>query len=558
MIPAELADMFLLIQDPDTRIRGLSALANYTNAGQALLFGKDPEINAMLPAQGLPQTLRHGAMWRSFLEQCAAQGSSAGTLPDPASGLSAPAFGIADRSGSSVLVFLGFDDAPSHLQEVAALLPLVGIKIATERTALSAAGHAAVARAASEHARQLNQALDASRRELQIALERAELELNTRRSIEAKLLETDRRKDEFLAMLAHELRNPLAPIRTAALIAKTALVDKKQLHAVSEIIERQVKHMTSLLDDLLDVARVTRGQIALSSETVEVKSILSDAIEQTRALFEARSHRLTVRLAKHAAWVCGDRVRLVQVIANLLNNAAKYTPHSGDIELAMNVSQSQVAISVKDNGIGISSDLMPRVFELFTQAERSADRSQGGLGIGLALVKNLVELQGGSVQVRSEGPGKGSEFVVALPRQSDTTTFEEPSAGESALLGRNASMSIMVVDDNVDAARTLEFFLSSLGHSVAVAYDATTALKIVESRPLSLCILDIGLPGMDGYELAQTLRGLSNTKDAKLVALTGYCQPDDKAKSLDAGFDHHLVKPIDPAIIVKLLQGETP
>jgi signal transduction histidine kinase/CheY-like chemotaxis protein len=553
MVPLHLLQIFTQLQSPETRKSGLDALAAYTGAAEAALFGRDPEINIFLPALGLPQTLRHGGKWHAFIKESVKASFYTGQLPSQYSEEDKTALAVADKFGSAVLVFLGTELPAPITEQIAALLPLIGSKLVLERTAMAASAHAAAARDANRHASSLNTALDASRRELQKALERVEQELISRREAETKLKEADRKKDEFLAMLAHELRNPLAPINMAASILKLPAVGKDQAYKASEIIERQVKHMSSLLDDLLDVSRVTRRLIVLEQDVIDLKDTISDALEQTRPLIEAKGHRLTVDMPSYPVTVEGDRTRLVQIVANLLNNAAKYTPAQGKIRLRMHVVNKDVELSIQDNGIGIEEPLLPQVFELFTQAERTSDRTQGGLGLGLALVKSLVELHGGTVEAVSEGLGKGSEFIVRLPllMSDDVGSQEEGAAVDAGL--NYVKPSILVVDDNVDAAQTLAMYLQAIGHEVLIEYSPQRAIERTKSARPKVCILDIGLPEMDGNELARRLRSIPGMVDAVLVAVTGYGQEQDRHNTMEAGFDHHLVKPVDIKRLAEIL-----
>ena len=383
-------------------------------------------------------------------------------------------------------------------------------------------------------------------------LKTAEEEL--RRAFE-KLKEADARKDEFLAMLAHELRNPLAPIRSAAELLQISRLDEAQVQQTSEIIARQVEHMTSLVDDLLDVSRVTRGLAKLEKIPLDMRRIVMDAVEQVAPLVHSRRHHLALHLSPQAATVVGDQKRLVQVATNLLNNAAKYTPEGGNIVLSTEVQGESVVLSVVDNGIGMEPALAERAFELFAQAERSPDRSSGGLGLGLALVKSLVELHGGTVRCDSEGAGKGSKFTVRLPLvawREDEVPRQPPAP---APIRVKRPLRILVVDDNVDAARMLAMFLEVSGHEVMVEHRAHDALTRIEEISPDVCLLDIGLPEMDGNELARRLRSLPATAGALLIAVTGYGYDSDRKTSMAAGFDHHLVKPVDPHELLALLGG---
>ena len=369
---------------------------------------------------------------------------------------------------------------------------------------------------------------------------------------EEALRAADRRKDEFLAMLAHELRNPLAPIAAAAQLLNLGPQDSNRVARTSGIIARQVVHMTGLIDDLLDVSRVTRGLAVLERAAVDVKAVVADAVEQVRPLVEARRHELALHLAPGPACVEGDHKRLVQVLANLLNNAAKYTPEGGCLGLSMTADADGVTIAVTDNGIGIASDLLPTVFDLFSQAERTPDRAQGGLGLGLALVKSLVELHGGSVTAASAGRDCGSRFTVRLPRIEAPLAAGVAAAG---LAGKPAGtgLRVLVVDDNVDAANTMAMLLDAAGYCATVAHDPHEALRRAQADAFDACLLDIGLPGMDGHELARRLRGLAGSAGALLLAVTGYGQPD-AAQAGTSAFDAYLLKPADPVQLFALLE----
>ncbi|WP_165973879.1 GAF domain-containing protein [Paucimonas lemoignei] len=413
----------------------------------------------------------------------------------------------------------------------------------TERTERIIKGIAAQAAVAIDNARLYEKS--------QMAAEEREVLLANERSARADAERLIRSKDEFLAMLAHELRNPLAPVSSAAEILKMAAHDEQRVRMASEIISRQVGHLSHLINDLMDVSRVTRGLVQLDKECLDIKAIATTSIEQVRSLVEARQHTLITRIDADRASVFGDRTRLVQVIANLLNNAAKYTPTGGTITLTITVRDEQILISVIDNGAGIDGALLPHVFELFTQASRSLDRTLGGLGIGLALVKAIVALHDGSVTAHSDGPGCGSIFTVILPKAGDgmAQPIEKPA------LPATGSLHIMVVDDNVDAANSIGALLTALGHKVTIKTDATTALAEAKSHPPDAFILDIGLPDLDGYQLARELRGMAACKSALLIALTGYGQPQDRALAETAGFDHHFVKPANTQRLAEVLSS---
>lgn len=367
-----------------------------------------------------------------------------------------------------------------------------------------------------------------------------------------EIRQADQSKDEFLAMLGHELRNPLAPISAAASLLELKPADIEHVKKSSKIIARQVSHMTNLINDLLDVARVTRGMITLDKQPLDLRDILSEAVEQVRPFTNARGHRLSLHLPPRSAPVLGDRKRLVQVVVNILSNASKYTPEGGEISARLQVHEDNVVLDISDNGIGMAPQLIPHVFDLFSQAERTSDRSQGGLGLGLALVKSLVESHGGKVQARSEGPNRGSTFTLQLTRlvneppvAPDDETDVSPTNGPA--------LRIMIVDDNCDAANTLQMFLSMVGHDVYAEHDAQAAIARADDIAPQVWLVDIGLPDMDGLELARLLRTIPAAASSTMIAITGYSQEQDKKNSFDAGFDHHLVKPIDTERLLALL-----
>jgi signal transduction histidine kinase/CheY-like chemotaxis protein len=370
---------------------------------------------------------------------------------------------------------------------------------------------------------------------------------------EQELSAANRRKDEFLAMLAHELRNPLAPIRNAVEIMRTVGSTDDRINKGSDTISRQVQHLVRLVDDLLDVSRVTQGKVLLQREALELTEVISRGIDLARPLIEARHHKLEVRLPPLGELVVeGDATRLAQVIGNLLDNAAKYTDEGGSIHLGATRDNEHVVIRVRDNGVGISPDLLPRVFDLFIQAERSPDRAQGGLGIGLSLVKNLIELHGGTVEARSNGPGNGSEFTVRLPVLQKQWA-REATAAEHHVRKLRPNQRVLVVDDNIDAAETLRMLLEMNGHEVRCAHEGARAIELaVDFRP-DVALLDIGLPRMDGFELARRLRAHPEMRDTRLIALTGYGQAEDRSRALAAGFDDHLTKPVDPSALEDLI-----
>ena len=380
-------------------------------------------------------------------------------------------------------------------------------------------------------------------------------DVTERHRVEAELRSLSNQKDEFLAVLGHELRNPLAPIRNAAYILRALdLVDPRARHAV-DMINRQSAHMAGLIDDLLDVSRVTRGIITLDLEPLRVSTVVNDAVEQVRGLVERKQHRLTLTDAASTARVLGDRKRLTQIFANLLNNSAKFTPEGGDISVEIGGGEQEVVVRVRDNGVGMAEGLLPKVFELFLRAEPEMSASSGGLGIGLALVSKLTLLHGGTVGADSGGPGAGSTFTVTLPRLSSAPgqARAEPGSALPMPVAAARRLSLLVVDDNEDAAHSLATLLRARGHAVEVETDPRQAEARAAGLQPDALIIDIGMPHLNGYELAARLRAATWSRRPVLVALTGYGLPVDRDRTLEAGFDHHLVKPIDPVEIIELL-----
>jgi signal transduction histidine kinase/ActR/RegA family two-component response regulator len=368
----------------------------------------------------------------------------------------------------------------------------------------------------------------------------------------------DRRKDEFLAMLAHELRNPLAPIQNALEILQLPNASPAIVAEAEEILGRQVQHLVRLVDDLLDMARISRGKIELRKERIALETIVARAIETARPLIDAREHELTVALPPEPVTIEADPTRLAQVISNLLNNAAKYSESRGRIWLTARRDGERLAIQVRDQGIGISPDVLPSIFDLFVQAERGRDRTHGGMGIGLTLVRRLVELHGGAVEAFSAGPGKGSEFTIRLPFEAPTPPSAESRPPVSRVSASNRLAKpgrILIVDDNADAASTLAKLLGNRGHETHVLFDGPSALEWAAAHRPTVVILDIGMPKMDGCEVARRLRRQAVADDLLLIALSGWGQDEDRRRSTEAGFDAHLIKPVD-LVALESLFGE--
>jgi len=381
-------------------------------------------------------------------------------------------------------------------------------------------------------------------------------DIDDRKRAEEALVEADRHKDEFLATLAHELRNPLAPIRNSLHILKGHEADRTLSEPLWEMMERQVYNMTRLVDDLMDISRINWGKIELRAEDVDLVSIIRRAVAASLPFLEERQHELRLQLPDEPIRLGGDPTRLEQILDNLLNNAAKYTDPGGRIRLAAAREGDCAVIRVRDTGIGIEPEMLAKVFGLFVQVERRLDRSKGGLGIGLSLVRQLVEMHGGTIQAHSEGPGRGSEFVVRLPalsREGGPPLESRPDAAPSPR-STPARRRILVVDDNVDSARTMALLLMRLWkQEVQVAHDGPAALEAARAFHPEVILLDIGLPGLSGYEVARRLRRQPEFAGTLLVAMTGWGQDDDRLKSEEAGFDRHLVKPVDPDALRELL-----
>jgi signal transduction histidine kinase len=405
-------------------------------------------------------------------------------------------------------------------------------------------------------------ALKARERQYQVGEHLAEQErinkqleesIRDRERVEEALREADRRKDEFLATLAHELRNPLAPIRNALHILRLTDSSDSATEQVCEMMERQVGHLVRLVDDLMEVSRITRGKIELRMEPVEVAAIIRSAVEASRPLIDESRHQLAISLPPEPLVIHGDSVRLSQVVSNLLNNAAKYMDEGGQIWLGAKQQGDDALISVRDTGIGIPPEMLPHIFKMFTQVDRAKRQAQGGLGIGLSLVRTLVEMHGGEVEAHSLGVGQGSEFIVRLPLSTATSVSTRNMANtRTPVLPRHR---ILVVDDNRDGAESLGLLLTLLGAEVRVVHDGLAAVEIIPSYAPTVVLLDIGMPGMDGYEVAQRIRQQPAGRNLMLIALTGWGQEADRRRTSQAGFDHHLLKPADITTLKSLLDG---
>ncbi|HSV82438.1 MAG TPA: response regulator [Ramlibacter sp.] len=379
------------------------------------------------------------------------------------------------------------------------------------------------------------------------------------RASEARLLEAGRRKDEFLATLAHELRNPLAPVRNAIHFLKLRGPATTDVQWASEVIDRQVQSMGRLIDDLMDVSRIDRGRLELRRAPVPLEQVLADAVETIQAQIDGAGHKLTLLQPPARLLVDADRTRLAQAFMNLLSNAAKYTDPGGQIEVRVVAEGGMAAVSVRDNGIGIAAHRLENVFEMFSQEEAALSRSRGGLGIGLSLTRRLVQLHGGSIVASSEGPGKGSQFLVRLPLHEVRPVAAEPPPAPAPAqpdLSGPGALRILVADDNRDAAESLALLLEVMGHEVRQAHDGRAAVEAAADFEPQLVLLDIGMPHLNGYDACRQIRAQANGAARTVVALTGWGQPQDMRHSREAGFDHHLVKPVDMEALTGLIQAK--
>lgn len=491
-----------------------------------LLFVRDPELGALIPATGFPQTLNGGPRWREFLARCANPGRHAGDVDLP-SDARRPALALVPDGIAAVLI--GGTPIAAEIEVVSRLLPMLSLTLHAEQRIFIAEAQAAEAKKAAGRSEVLAAALESARAEAS--------------GLVAQLHEEHVRKDDFLAMLAHELRNPLTPLVTSIDLLRQGNLETQSLQQL-DIMARQLGQLSRLVEDLLDVSRVSRGRIELRRAPLLLQETLSDAVEASRPLLDARALRVELALGDEPLRVHADAVRLAQIFSNILHNAAKYTDPGGRITISVGREGDEAIVKISDTGMGISADMLPRVFDLFAQAPVSLSRAQGGLGIGLTLVRALVELHGGSVSVESPGIGEGSTFRVRLPLLTEASF----SAAVAPMAERGSetiqrSLRILVVDDNKDAADSLAAMLRFMGHHPEVAYSGLKALQLAADLDADLMLIDIGLPELDGYEVARRLRRLVR-RDARLVALTGYGSADDKRRSREAGFDEHIVKPV--------------
>ncbi|MEO7392585.1 MAG: ATP-binding protein [Ramlibacter sp.] len=503
-----------------------------------MLYVRDAELQVMVPAPGMPKTVSAGPSWTALLRRCLVE--KAFTAPVSLDRTRDNAARVA-VVGALALIVVGDETAPCVPAEILDALPLLECAVRAQHASQIELAKAAEARDAVAKAHQLMKALDAARY--------SAAELNGQLQVQ------HRAKDEFIAMLAHELRNPLSPIVSTVEILRHAgakeLSPERRSHAL-DVIARQANQLTRLVDDLLDVSRVSRGHIELRREPLPLGEVLEAAVESVRPLIDGRGQQLTLLGANQIVHVNGDRVRLAQVFANVINNAAKYTGPGGSMQVSVVHDTSRVSVVIQDNGAGIPREMLTSIFDMFTQVPAPLERAAGGLGIGLSLVRTLVKLHGGEVNAHSAGPGKGSTFTITLPTikaPKNPLPREFPHASGGLVVA-----TVLVVEDNVDAAESLAEILRISGANVAIAHDGNLALdKAAGGYTPDLVLLDIGLPGINGYETAREWRRRFGNR-TKLVALTGYGSPDDRLRTAQAGFDAHLVKPVDTEAIGSLLR----
>ena len=537
-VPLDTLRIFVELSVPERRAQAARVLARRCGVDEMILFVRDPALGLLLPAPGFAQTLPGGPSWRALLRACRDVGRHAATVEFPP-GTWRDALALVPDGLAAILV--GGSPLADEVAMMERLLPLLSQSLHSEQVARFAAAAEADARRVADRARMLADSLEAARAE--------------HARLIGRLHDEHRRKDEFLAMLAHELRNPLTPLVTSIELMRRAPAPGWERPL--EIMARQVRQLSRLVEDLLDVSRVSRGRVELRRHRLDLVDTVNDAIESSRPLLEGRRHQVRVDLPDRPIIVEGDGVRLAQVFANLLHNAGKYTDPGGRIDVTVGRSGDEAFVRVSDNGTGIEPQMLGEVFDLFTQAPVSLARAQGGLGIGLTLVRTLTELHGGRVVAASEGLGRGSTFTVFLPPAAEQR--EEPAAQAPAAQAvaqaagsGDAPLRVLIVDDNEDAAESMADILRFMGHHAEVSFSAPKAIQIAADVDPDLVLLDIGMPEMDGYEVARRLRRLLRA-GVRLVAVTGYGAEDDLRRSREAGFDEHAVKPVMPEAIAAIL-----
>lgn len=527
-------DLIVALSLPAGRAEAARCLAQRCGVDQIVLFVRDAELGSLIPAPGFAQTISGGPSWREFLRCCAQSGRHAGRIELPI-GDFRDALCLATQGVAAV--FVGGAPDSVELGLVERLMPMLARMLQAEQEALFARAAAHDARSAANRARTLADALEAARAE--------------HAHLNARLHDEHRRKDDFLAMLAHELRNPLTPLVTAIELIRRGggVASEKHLG----IMSRQTRQLSRLIEDLLDVSRVSRGRIELRRHRLKLKDVVTDALEASRPFLDSRRHRVETTFGPEDVYVHADNVRLAQVFANLLHNAGKYTDPGGRIEIATGVEAGEAFVRVTDNGLGIDPSMIENVFDLFMQAPMSLDRAQGGLGIGLTLVRALVELHGGRVQASSQGPGRGTTMTVRLALCAPGDGESPPQIPAPTEVRDERPIRVLIVDDNEDAANSTADILRLMGHHAEVAFSGLKAMHMAEDVEPDLVLLDIGLPEIDGYEVARRLR-LGARRRVRLVAVTGYGSESDKRRAGEAGFDEHVVKPVMPETLYALVE----
>ena len=538
---SEAAALLATLADVAVREAAAARLASWLGAEELLVFLLDQDVSALLPAPGFRATVRGGPSFRALLKAAARPGEHQAQVEYPPSVTQTVTARVTEEGLAFVLV--GGAPSQERLTAVVDCSPLLAALFHAENRKRVAEGEAAVARAVGRRANDLAHALDSARVELEHALEES-----ARLNIE--LQDNDRRKDEFLAMLGHELRNPMAAIGGALQVMRCAK-DAAQVRQAHAVVDRQSAQLTRLVDDLLDVSRVSQGKIVLRTAPVACADVVRNAVETTRTLIESRQHRLEVD-ADSSAYALADPARLEQMVTNLLTNAAKYTEPGGTIRLSFRREEQLVVLRVEDDGIGIASDMLGQVFDPFVQVAPSIDRGAGGLGIGLTLVKRLATLHGGGIAVTSER-GQGSTFTLHLPAIDPPAPLLAGTEPARQTTGQHKQ--ILIVDDNIDSGEMLAALVEAWGHHPLHVADGPAALESLAKRVPDIVLLDIGLPGMDGYEVAARIRASSDLRQVRVIALSGYGQEDDRRKSRAAGCDDHLVKPVDVAKLASVLNA---
>ena len=554
MLDDETVRLVTALADVDGRIGAAQRLAKHCGAAALLVLAHDRASDALVPAPGFQKTLPGGSGWRELRARARGPGVHRVEVGYPTAETMVPALAYAS---DGVVIVLIDPAAMTAAEPIVPFVPLLAALFHAEHEALVARGER---RAAENHAREaeaLAVALDAARGEVERTLIALEGQTRALEEARAHAEAGTRAKDEFLAMLGHELRNPLAPILTALQLMRLKNFNSKE----QDVIERQVGNLMRLVDDLLDIARITRGQVELHKERIEVATAAARAIEMSSPELERNHQTLTVAIPAQGLPVDADPGRLSQVFANLLTNAAKYSGPGTRVSLAASSDGQVVRVRVKDEGIGIRPEMLGRVFDAFEQESQAIDRSRGGLGLGLAIVRNLVTLHGGTVTATSAGEGHGSEFVVELPVSATTADAASigGATGDRQARVTGAGTPILVVDDNEDALALMSAALRALGYRVRTAANGPDALRIAEAFAPRVVLLDLGLPVMDGYEIARRMREIEGLREVRLLAVTGYGHAADRQRSAAAGFEAHLVKPLSLDDLQRVLErGHAP